>query len=97
MLALLYRHNKRKIVQFLVASGAYVNAVVIGDDTPLIRAAWNGHLDVVKYLIESGADVNKTVRDGYHLRSEKRNPLKMAKRGQHTEVIDYLIHKGAKN
>ena len=28
-------------------------------DTPLIEAARNGHTDIVRLLIENGADVNK--------------------------------------
>ena len=29
-------------------------------ETALYRAAWRGHVDVVKYLIENGAEVNAT-------------------------------------
>ena len=29
-------------------------------ETPLIRAAHNGHLHVVRHLLEAGADVNAT-------------------------------------
>ena len=54
------------------------------------------NLDVVTYLVEQGADVNKTVRESYSLISEKRNALKMAKRGNHDDVVSYLIEKGAK-
>ena len=28
-------------------------------DTPLVEAASNGHTDIVRLLIENGADVNK--------------------------------------
>ena len=77
-------------------SGANVNAHVLGDETPLIGAAWNGNLSIVKYLIDNGADINMSVRDNYSILSEKRNALKMAKRGNHREVITYLISKGAK-
>ena len=33
-------------------------------DTPLIEAARNGHTDIVRLLIENGADVNKGGRVG---------------------------------
>ncbi|MEM8845608.1 MAG: ankyrin repeat domain-containing protein [Bacteroidota bacterium] len=83
------------ITQFLVEHGADVNLHVIGDETPLIRAAWNGHLHIVKYLIENGADVNLTVRESYRLGAEKRNALRMAKIGNHGEVVSFLIENGA--
>ncbi len=84
------------IVKYLISKNADVNIHVEGDETPLIRAAWNGHLDVVKYLVEHGADINKTVREGYRLGTEKRNALRMAKKGKHKAVITYLVSKGAK-
>jgi|GEM_PF-3002911 len=84
------------IVKYLISKNANVNIHVEGDETPLIRAAWNGHLDIVKYLVEHGADINKTVREGYRLRAEKRNALRMAKKGKHKDVVAYLMLKGAK-
>ena len=33
-------------------------------DTPLTKAARNGHTDIVRLLIENGADVNKGGRVG---------------------------------
>ena len=67
----------------------------MGDETPLIRAAWNGHLHIVKFLIENGADVNLTVRESYRLGAEKRNALRMAKIGNHEDVVSFLIENGA--
>ena len=88
------RNGRLNIVKLLVQSGAEIDAHVIGDETPLIGAAWSGHLDIVKYLVEQGADVHKTVRDGYFLLSEKRNAIMMARRGQHQDVVDYLLSVG---
>jgi len=53
--------------------------------TCLHLAAGGGHLDVVKYLIDSGADVNVTDRWGA-------TPLNDAK---DVKVIDYLVQHGA--
>ena len=79
----------------LIEKGADVNYFILGDETPLINAARFGHLETVKFLVENGADVNKSARDGYLLNSEIRTPLNMAKRGGHQEVVDYLLKKGA--
>jgi ankyrin repeat protein len=84
------------IVKYLINNKADVNNHITGDETPLIRAAWNGHLDIVKYLVQNGADINLTVREDYKLGSEKRNALRMAKVGNHKDVVSYLIKKGAK-
>ena len=42
-----------------------MNAKGIGDNTPLHTAAkWNPHVEVVKYLIERGANVHAENKDG---------------------------------
>ena len=79
-----------------MGKGADIDAHVIGDETPLINATRYGHLSMVKFLVEQGADVNKAVRDGYVMRSEKRSPLLMARRGGHQKIAEYLVMNGAK-
>jgi hypothetical protein len=54
-----------------------------------------GHLSIVKFLVESGADVNKSAREGWFLSSELRTPLRMAKKYGHDEVVEYLLERGA--
>lgn len=56
--------------------------------TPLHWAAVKGHLDVVKFLVESDAHVN--VRD-----DRGRTPLHRASDNDHLDVVSYLIEEGA--
>jgi ankyrin repeat protein len=66
---------------------------VPGDENALIQAATEGHADVVRFLIERGADVNlQTLADGRELRTA----LRMARRGGFTEVEEILIRAGAR-
>lgn len=51
----------------------------------LVHAAKNGHLEVVKYLIGSGADI-QTNHNG---------ALRSAARNGHLKIVKYLIDKGA--
>lgn len=46
------------VVQFLVESGAHVNAVARNRSTPLLEAAGKGDLDVIRFLVERGALIN---------------------------------------
>ena len=59
--------------------------------TPLINAAWYGHTDVVKVLIDGGAEPDKADRYG-------ETPLhKAAENGSlgRTDVVQFLINSGA--
>ena len=56
--------------------------------TPLICAASEGRFDVVKYLIDHGADVDK--KDG-----RKRTALHYASKWGHLNVVEVLFSKGA--
>lgn len=58
-------------------------------DTPLVVAAWRGNLQIVKLLVEHGADVNAGRETG------GRTPLLEAAGQGHAEVVEFLIAKGA--
>ena len=80
----------------LVERGADVNGFVLGDETPLINAARAGNLDVVRYLVAKGADVNLAVpaEAGPARKSARRS----AKRSStsHMPVASYLRAQGAR-
>jgi ankyrin repeat protein len=87
-LAVLNSH--KSLVEYLVAKGARVNISTTGKEswTPLHKAADLGQLDVVKLLLEKGADLEAKTQWGG-------TPLYVtAFRGQ-LEVAKYLVSKGA--
>ncbi|CAO3598731.1 unnamed protein product [Absidia cylindrospora] len=59
------------------------NAMKRGDWTPVMIAALKGNLDIVQYLVEHGALLHLTSKDG-------RTPLHMAVQEGHTKVATYL-------
>ena len=53
-------------VQQLIADGANVNAVTGAGRTPLMSATAYGHINIVRFLIEHGADINiKDTHNGW--------------------------------
>lgn len=82
-------------VSTFLAFGTNVNARADKHDafgtkgaTALTEAAWNGAYDVVSYLIDVGANVNK--KD-----SRKASPIHHAAKQGHSDVITLLIKSGA--
>ena len=69
----------------LVARGANPN---LPGWTPLIYAATNNQIEVMRYLIEVGADVNAESPNGT-------TALMMAARGGHVEAVKLLLARGA--
>jgi len=55
---------------------------------PLHFAANNGHVDVVRFLLEKGANVNAQDHRG-------RTPLHLAALDGHVDVVRFLLEKGA--
>ena len=56
--------------------------------TALTAAAEKGHLPVVRFLVEQGADMEKTDRNG-------NSPLMYATMVGHVEMVRYLLEQGA--
>ncbi|XP_071482918.1 ankyrin repeat and KH domain-containing protein mask-like, partial [Diadema antillarum] len=59
-----------------------------GDCTPLMEAASAGHVDLVKLLLEYGADTNAQSSAG-------NTPLMYACNGGHEEIVKLLLDQGA--
>lgn len=76
-------------VKRLVESGANVNEITTkGHTTPLFNAALYGHLDIVVYLVENVAKVNK--RSGEH-----DTALHGAAAQGHLDIVKYLVERDA--
>ena len=51
------RHNDAAAVSKLIAQGVNVSELDANRDAPLVMASYLGHTDVVRWLLEAGADV----------------------------------------
>jgi ankyrin repeat protein len=63
--------------------------------TPLIIACEIGSIEIVKYLVEKGSDIDKEYFITYSLSKFNSNPLSISIEKKHTNVVKYLIEKGA--
>ena len=62
---MLLKVEMHKFVQMLIDKGAHVDIMEEGNGhTPLLLACENGHINVVKALLQNGANVNEKSRDG---------------------------------
>ncbi|XP_054710914.1 ankyrin repeat domain-containing protein 17-like [Uloborus diversus] len=75
-----------EVSDFLIKAGADIE---LGASTPLMEAAQEGHLELVRYLIGSGANVNATTATGD-------TALTYACENGHTDVADLLLQANAK-
>ncbi|XP_056372521.1 ankyrin repeat and KH domain-containing protein 1 isoform X2 [Hyla sarda] len=74
-----------EVTDFLVKSGADVE---LGCSTPLMEAAQEGHLELVKYLLSAGANVHAATATGD-------TALTYACENGHTDVAEALLQAGA--
>ncbi|MEO0014956.1 MAG: hypothetical protein RLZZ535_3345, partial [Cyanobacteriota bacterium] len=80
-----------KIKQLLDQDANLVNVRSLEiKSTPLHFAAHRGHLDIVRLLIKSGADVNASEDN-----SSNSKPIHWAATGGHLEVVQLLVESGA--
>lgn len=92
------RDGCKDILELLFAKSVNVNAAVAGkrnytDWTPLMVASSNGHREIVRQLLEHGADVNQQIPEG-----EKQGwtAFKFAEEAGQTEIMRLLQDAGAK-
>jgi len=71
-----------------IAFAQEMNQVASGGSSPLVDASISGNIEVVRDLIEKGADVNGRDEQGSF-------PLYAAVVGDHADVVELLIKKGA--
>ncbi|XP_069055397.1 ankyrin repeat and KH domain-containing protein 1 isoform X3 [Pleurodeles waltl] len=74
-----------EVADFLIKTGADVE---LGCSTPLMEAAQEGHLELVKYLLAAGANVHAITATGD-------TALTYACENGHTDVADVLLQTGA--
>lgn len=82
-----------EIVRLLVDHGAQLRADSrveprTGNDTALEHASWNGHLEIVRFLLDCGATVEP--------RPETSSALRLASGQGHLEVVECLLKAGAR-
>ena len=83
-----YGEDIEELKQFLTTYDGNINAVDSFGDTALIIAVQNREDDVMKCLIENGADVNLPGKSGS-------TPLTIAVSKNRIDIVDYLLEKGA--
>ena len=77
------RGNHLDVAEFLINTGANVNAIEIGQQTPLHRAVMQNHLEMAELLIKHGANVEITNVHG-------NTALDIAIENNNLEMIDLL-------
>ena len=74
----------------MIEQGGDINVKTNYGSTPLHNASYQGHLEIVKYLLSKGA--NKEIR-----RSDGDSPLDFAKEKKYKEIIYLLTDKSLLN
>jgi ankyrin repeat protein/beta-lactamase regulating signal transducer with metallopeptidase domain len=86
-LAMAASEGHTRVFSLLVQAGADIFSMS-GEGSPMHRAAEEGQLNVVKRLIDLGADAGARDEDG-------RAPLSFAAEEGHSDVVEYLLRSGS--
>ncbi|MBP0018313.1 MAG: ankyrin repeat domain-containing protein [Cyanobacteria bacterium SBLK] len=90
-------HNRAKAgdtawVKRYLERGGDPNIKAVGDITPLYLVAKAGYFDIVKLLVEHGADVNQKLDEVY---SPDFTPVLVAAYEGHDNIVEFLLKNGA--
>ncbi len=75
--------NDVAAARLLIDAGCQLNALQVGAPTPLMHAAFRNRPAIVRLLIERGADIGYTDKDG-------NSALSLAQERGHTEIVALL-------
>ena len=81
----LFRAKNTDIAKQLIQNGVDIHTTDADDNTTLMAAAMEGHIEIVKLLIQAGANVH------YTSRSHHCTALHVAAMSDHVEIIKLLI------
>jgi len=81
-------HGDLECIKDFILRGAWVDGDCRGIITPLISAVIEGHIEIVKYLLDCGADINRL-----HRRFNQ-TPLDLAKVYGHQDIFELLKSRG---
>ncbi|EFO20401.1 sex-determining protein fem-1 [Loa loa] len=77
------------IVRYLVEkAGADINQTTQSNSSPLRGACYDGHFDIVQYLVKKGADIELANRHGH-------TPLMIAAFKMRADIVQFLLEQGA--
>jgi len=84
----IFNVKSREIAQLLIDNDAITDNIYNENyQTPLTVACQNGFLDVVKFFLDDGLDIN-------HLDKENKDPIFYALANKHHDVVNLLISRG---
>ena len=89
------KNSSKEITQALLENGANPNISDFDAHTPLIYAAEQGNLEIVKLLLAKGADINGIAKGTPFDPSYYATPLLYATEKGHKEVVEFLLNNGA--
>lgn len=81
-----------KTVSAFLERGVSINQKTVNEHSPLVVACYHEHFEIVKLLIENGADINAVNSKGTTVFMYAKTPA--IKSGK-TEIMDFLLNKGA--
>nr|WP_246198629.1 ankyrin repeat domain-containing protein [Wolbachia endosymbiont of Ctenocephalides felis wCfeJ] len=82
-------NNNKNIIEFLLSKEVGVNDTDKQGYTPLHYAAWRGRLEVARFLIEKGSDINAADTS-----TAGKKPTHVAAENNSESVIEFLLEKG---
>lgn len=84
------RNGRLEIARWLLKRGADLERRGFFGGTGLHWASLNGHLETVRFLVEAGADIEAVDHQF------KTTPISWANEGRRSEVVDFLLARGAR-